>query len=154
MTEFILEEFVSLLEKKGIRYILIGGQAVIVYGSPVVSFDFDFWIDPAQKEDFLKLADSLDFEYGSKDKPLVIFYAGPEKLDIFFAKKMATVSGESISFQESYDHSLLLKDPTGFGIRVPVIDDLITLKRCKKKPSAKDVEDIEYLEIIKNKLKL
>lgn len=61
---FNLEDLINELEERGIRYLLIGGQAVTVYGSPLVSFDFDFWVDPAQRKDFFKIADSLDFEYG------------------------------------------------------------------------------------------
>ncbi|MEK6528266.1 MAG: nucleotidyltransferase [Nitrospirota bacterium] len=152
---FNLEDLINELEKKGIRYLLIGGQAVTIYGSPLVSFDFDFWIDPTQRKDFFKIADSLDFEYGEdiKNKPLVVFYAEEEKIDAFFVKKMSTKGGCSLVFEECYKKAVSLKDPTGFIIHVPNIDDLIALKTCKKKPSAKDLEDIEYLRIIKKKLK-
>ena len=152
---FNLEDLINELEKKGIRYLLIGGQAVTIYGSPLVSFDFDFWIDPAQRKDFFKIADSLDFEYGKdiKNKPLVVFYAEEEKIDAFFVKKMSTKEGCSIEFEECYKKAVSLKDPTGFIVHVPSIDDLIALKACKKTLSAKDAEDIEYLKIIKEKLK-
>lgn len=53
MKEFLLEDFLTLLEQKGMRYLLIGGQAATAYGSPLVSFDFDFWIDPSQKDAFI-----------------------------------------------------------------------------------------------------
>ena len=151
MKTFNLEDFITELNKKNIRYILIGGQAVTLYGSPIVSFDFDFWIDPLQKKEFFHIADALDFEYRneSKDKPMVIFYAEEEKLDIFFARRMSAINGKAITFEECYQKATSLKDPTGFSVRVPYIDDLITLKSCKKKPSAKDLEDIEYLRIIK-----
>lgn len=152
---FNLEDLINELEERGIRYLLIGGQAVTVYGSPLVSFDFDFWIDPAQRKDFFKIADSLDLEYGedAKNKPLVVFYAEEEKIDAFFVKKMSTKEGCSLVFEECYKNAVSLKDPTGFVIHVPSIDDLIALKACKKTLSAKDAEDIEYLKIIKEKLK-
>lgn len=150
---FNLEDLITELEKSDIRYLLIGGQAVTIYGSPLVSFDFDFWIDPAQRDEFLKIADSMDFEYGeaAKNKPMVIFYAGEEKIDVFFVKRMATKDGRSIAFEESYKRAVSLRDPTGFTVHLPTIDDLISLKECKKKLSAKDLEDIEYLKIIKQK---
>lgn len=152
---FNLEDLINELEKRGIRYLLIGGQAVTVYGSPLVSFDFDFWIDPAQRKDFFKIADLLEFEYGeaAKNKPLVVFHAEEEKIDAFFVKKMATKDGCSVEFEECYKKATSLKDPTGFVVHVPSIDDLIVLKACKKTLSAKDSEDIEYLKIIKEKLK-
>ncbi|MBI5180113.1 MAG: hypothetical protein HZA05_01760 [Nitrospirae bacterium] len=150
---FNLEEFIKELEKRRVRYILIGGQAVTLYGSPLFSFDFDFWVDPSQKETFFSFADSFCFEYdeGSRSKPMVIFYSEEEKIDVFFAKKMATKKGGAIAFEDCYRAAKVLKDPTGFKIIVPNIDDLITLKNCKKSPSAKDKEDIEYLKIIKAK---
>lgn len=149
---FSLEDFIRELEKRKIRYLLIGGQAVTLYGSPLVSFDFDFWIDTANKDDFFAIADSLDFEYkqGAKNKPIVVFFAEEEKIDVFFAKKMAAITGESLAFEDCYKRACILKDPSGFIVRVPDIDDLITLKSCKQKPSAKDREDIEYLKIIKS----
>ncbi|MFV1975827.1 MAG: nucleotidyltransferase [Candidatus Scalindua sp.] len=153
MDRFKLEDFIKELEEKEIRYILIGGQAVTLYGSPLFSFDFDFWVDPVQKKTFFAIANSWDFEYDedSKNKPMIIFYAEEEKIDVFFAKRMATKKDRSITFEDCYQRARILEDPTGFIVRVPNIDDLITLKNCKKRPSAKDLEDIEYLRIIKAK---
>ncbi len=37
----LLGRFVSLLEEEGVRYCVIGGQAVNVYAEPVVSLDLD-----------------------------------------------------------------------------------------------------------------
>jgi len=150
---FNLEDFVKELKKRNIKYLLIGGQATTLYGSPVTSFDFDFWIDPAQKDEFFIIADSMNFEYrnGIKNKPMVVCYAEEEKIDIFFVKRMVTKNGNFITFEECYKRSVTIKDPTGFTIQVPSIDDLILLKKCKKKPSAKDLEDIEYLKIIKTR---
>ncbi len=150
---FNLEDFIKELEKRRVRYILIGGQAVTLYGSPLFSFDFDFWVDPSQKETFFSLADSFGFEYdeGSRKKPIAIFYSEEEKIDVFFVKKMATKNSRAITFEDCYREAKVFKDPTGFKVIVPNIDDLITLKNCKKSPSSKDKEDIEYLKIIKAK---
>lgn len=150
---FNLEDFINELEKRGIRYVLIGGQAVTLYGSPLFSFDFDFWVDPSQKETFFSLADSFDFkcDEGSKKKPMAVFYSEEEKIDVFFVKKMSAKNGRAIAFEDCYRAAKVLKDPTGFKIIVPNIDDLLILKNCKKNPSAKDKEDIEYLKIIKAK---
>ena len=150
---FKLEEFIIRLEEEGIRYLLIGGQAVTLYGSPVVSFDFDFWVDPAHKDRFFQLADSIGLEYGEseREKPFVIFYSEEEKIDVFFTKGMINKEGKRINFEDCYRRAEILRDPSGFIIRVPQIDDLITLKNCKKTLSAKDIEDIEYLKIIKER---
>lgn len=153
MKEFTLEDFIRELNKKHLQYLLIGGQAVTLYGSPVVSFDFDFWVDPDDKRKFFELADQLNFEYkeGAKNKPMTVFYAEDEKIDVFFVKKMVTRKRASIAFESCYERSNVLTDPSGFTIRVPCIDDLIKLKSCKDALSAKDLDDIEYLKIIKEK---
>lgn len=119
----------------------------------MVSFDFDFWVDPAHKDRFFQLADSIGFESGKdeKGKPPVIFYSEEEKIDVFFTKGMINREGERINFEDCYRRAEILRDPSGFIVRAPRIDDLITLKNCKKTLSAKDIEDIEYLKIIKER---
>lgn len=34
-------------EKEGVRYLLIGGQAAILYGASHFTQDLDLWVDPA-----------------------------------------------------------------------------------------------------------
>lgn len=38
-------EFISCVHKGGVRYLLIGRQAMIAYGIPVQTMDYDLYID-------------------------------------------------------------------------------------------------------------
>ena len=44
-----LEKLFKALNKAGVRYILIGGMASILYGVPRTSVDFDIAIDPSEE---------------------------------------------------------------------------------------------------------
>jgi hypothetical protein len=46
----LLESLVSLLEQQGIRYCVVGGQAVNAYAEPVVSLDLDLAVAAEQVE--------------------------------------------------------------------------------------------------------
>jgi len=46
----LLESLVSLLEQQGIRYCVVGGQAVNAYAEPVVSLDLDLAVATEQIE--------------------------------------------------------------------------------------------------------
>lgn len=39
-------EFLELLGKHGVRYLLVGGYAVVAHGYPRYTKDLDIWIDP------------------------------------------------------------------------------------------------------------
>ena len=45
-------ELLSLFNKHGVRYLLLGGYAVIFYGHPRTTNDFDVWVavDPANAD--------------------------------------------------------------------------------------------------------
>jgi hypothetical protein len=47
-----LTEFVTLLEKEGIRYAVIGGQAVNAYVDPLVSLDLDLVVEEPRRAEF------------------------------------------------------------------------------------------------------
>ncbi len=146
-----IENLITELEQKHIRYMVIGGQAVILYGAPQHTFDSDLWIDPASRESFFKIADKLDLDYDdtSKNKPLYFCYAEDDKIDVFIVKKISMQGKGMVVFDDCYNRSVVLKDPSGFTVRVPSVDDLISLKNCKPGLSAKDKEDIEYLKVKK-----
>src|SRR6187549_3014283 len=44
-----LPEFVDILEREGIHYAVIGGQAVNAYAEPLVSLDLDLVVDESKR---------------------------------------------------------------------------------------------------------
>ena len=142
-------DLIRRFNRERIRYLIIGRRAVILYGGPVLTADYDFWIHPADRKKILSLlSDELGFELseipGTK-KPLVRGFSGMKKFDLFFQKSIRNVEGETIEFEDCYKNSVLKKDPKkDIKFRVPSVDDLIRLKRIRK-PNIKDEQDIEYL---------
>jgi hypothetical protein len=137
----------------GVRYLVIGGQAVLLHGIPLHSFDTDIWLDPTAREPVLRwLEDDLGFELSSRPeerRPLVTAYAGPERLDLFFAKAMTNRDGVTVRLDEAIARAERYPDPESGGIPIPGLDDLIALKRMSVAPRAKDEEAIRQLEVKK-----
>src|SRR5690606_36488689 len=43
------KEFLELLNKNNVDYLLVGGYAVIYYGYPRLTVDIDFWVNPTEE---------------------------------------------------------------------------------------------------------
>lgn len=147
----LFKEIIRLFNKEKIRYLLIGRQAVMLYGAPLFSYDYDFWIHPEDKKKTYRiLEETLEFEPSYPEdikRPMISFLSDKgEKVDVFFVKKITNASGETFGIEEVLKRSIIVKD-RGFTIRLPDIDDLIGLKKMGKRP--KDIEDIEYLQAIR-----
>jgi len=63
-----MNELIAQLNAAGVRYLLIGGQAMRLAGMPRFSMDWDFFIPPRDKENFSRLNNLLEKEL---DAPLV-----------------------------------------------------------------------------------
>ena len=142
-------EFKKIIQKfnrRGVKYILIGRQAVVLYGAPLTSFDYDLWISSDYRKIIFDILEQLGFESSydvEEKKPLITFIKEIFKIDVFFVKSF----GKSISFEECFENSQIFKDEkTNFFIRVASIDDIIKLKKFRGTFRLKDIEDIEYLK--------
>lgn len=147
------KEIIRLFNKEKIRYLLIGRQAVMLYGAPLFSYDYDFWIHPEdRKKTYRVLEDILEFESSYPEdikRPMISFLSDKgEKVDVFFVKEITNSFGETFEIEEVLKRSIIVRDK-GFTIRLPDIDDLIGLKKMGRRP--KDVEDVEYLQTIKKR---
>ena len=154
--------FFDLIRKfndQRIRYLIIGRRAIILYGGPVLTGDYDLWIDPIDKKRTLALLeDKLDFELSSPAdtrRPIVTAFSGMRRYDLFFHRSVRNIERETIEFEKCFERSTLFESAAeGVSFRVPSIDDLIRLKKIRP-ANAKDEQDIEYLlkakQLIKRK---
>ncbi|OHD24289.1 MAG: hypothetical protein A2086_01290 [Spirochaetes bacterium GWD1_27_9] len=62
------KDFIELLNKNDVKYLLVGGYAVAYYGYPRYTKDIDIWIENT-KENAEKLLDSLE-KFGLKREEL------------------------------------------------------------------------------------
>ncbi len=141
-----IKEIVKKFNKNRINYILIGRQAVVLYGLPVTSFDYDFWIKPTDREKTFEVLLKEDFEPSSKikdKKPIVFFIKDIYKIDVFFVNGFG-----NLLFDDCFKRANIFKEKD-FSIRVISIDDLIELKKFRGTELQKDKEDIEFLKNLK-----
>ncbi|MCX5750827.1 MAG: hypothetical protein NT099_04055 [Candidatus Saganbacteria bacterium] len=147
--------FIEAIHKKGVRYLLIGRQAVIAYGGPVQSMDYDIYIDGSEENTSKMLEIAREFDlYPSvaKEELKKHFKFKLENdisIDVFRAKAFSSAETGKISFEELYNRKTIAKDPSGLEINLPSIEDLIALKKLRSYP--KDLQDIAYLENLRRK---
>jgi len=147
MSNFFNDDFIDFLkalQNNQVKYLLVGGYAVIMNGYVRSTSDMDVWIDKT-KENYLKLANAF-YEFGapifskkdflSNDFDVWAIGREPNKIEILTAVK-------GIEFDESYStHNLF-----DIGLfKVPFINLATLLKAKEAAGRYKDKADIEELK--------
>lgn len=145
-----IQEFLFLLEKYGVRYVIVGGEAVIYYGYARLTGDVDFFCGNYQ-DNGDKLYQAL-FEFWDGDIPgiqskeellepgmMIQFGVPPNRLDIL--NHIDTLDFHEVWLNRK-EESIQIK---GKDIRIYFIgiDDLIKSKEAAGR--YKDLEDLKYL---------
>lgn len=147
-------EFVALLDKHGVRYVMLGGYAVGWHGHPRVTKDIDFLVERSREnaaklvivlEDFglsclgLKAADFL------KEESVVYFGRPPFRIDLInFADGIAFDEAWATRIQTTQDgepllvisRDLLIKNKRATG-RLQDLADVAALERRPPKRRTK-----------------
>ena len=146
-------QFLKDIHENGVRYLLMGRQAIIAYGGPVQTMDYDIYVDKAEKniDLLLKIAENYELYPSISKAEIKKHYKFKLEnnfaIDIFCFKHFSVGKREKLSFNELYERRNVFKGETGLEINLPSIDDLIELKRLGSRP--KDIEDIKYLQGLK-----
>ena len=157
--QFDLIDFLRQMHRRKIKCLLIGRWAVAQHGAPVVTVDYDFWVDPADRVRMFRV---LEVAYDARlpdeeqwSKPMVTAFVGPDKIDCFSARKIVNEEGQELVFEEVHARSVLKRDSSeSLEFRIPSIDDLIALKKFSHQDPtkhARNLEDIRYLLTVKRK---
>jgi len=139
-------DFLLMLNKHQVRYILVGGFAVILHGYSRTTGDMDIWVD-RNKENYQRLR--LAFEdFGmpvfdmTEENFLVhpvwdVFTFGvpPVAIDI-----MLKVKG--LDFEETYNNAVIFEDD---DLQIRTIHKSQLLKAKKHSNRPKDIDDIQNL---------
>lgn len=145
-----VQEFLRLLAAHEVRYVIIGGTAVIYHGYGRLTGDTDFLYDPAP-DNTSRLWDALlEFWGGSVPavddaaeltNPQLVLQFGrpPNRIDLI-------ASLEAVSFAEAWNSRVHEQIECG-GKRVPVwllsLENLRRAKRSAGRP--KDLDDLDHL---------
>jgi hypothetical protein len=161
MTEETFEplEALRVLNAHGVRYVLIGGFAAVIRGSPVITGDLDL-CNARDDENFERLARAL------QDLQATLRGAPPDVPFLLDAKTLR--NGDHFTFTtrtgsldclgtpagtagfEDLDADATDEDLDGLTVRVASLDDLIRMKRAAGR--AKDLIALEWLGNIREEL--
>ena len=142
------KDFFQMLNNSDVRYILVGGYAVILHGYIRSTADMDIWIEKT-KENFEKLNQAL-YEFGAPSIPENEFLGSqfdvwgigrePNRIEI-----LSEVKG--VTFKDAYKKSSFYQQDD-LKIRFIDFDDLLDAKAASGR--FKDKDDIEQLKKKRN----
>ena len=139
------KEFLELLNKNEVEYLIVGGYAVIAYGYPRLTIDIDVWVkvgdDNSGKviktiEDFGFKFDNLNAKDFNIPDNVIQLGRPPNRIDIL-------TSIEGLDFDECYKNKFLY-NKNNMKINFISLKDL--LKNKKLVGRHKDLDDIRNLK--------
>ncbi len=143
-------EFISLLNKNQVKYLLVGGWAVIFEGYGRTTGDIDLLIEISE-ENAEKVLSAITEFWGSaiglgkedflKEDNVIMMGRVPFRIDV-----LTSISG--VTFKEAYQSSKIYTDE-GIDIRCIHINELIKNKKATGR--IKDLADADMLEKILRK---
>ncbi len=136
-------EFIQCLNKNKVRYLLVGGWAVGIYGNPRATKDIDFLI-AIDDENIRHLLAAL-YEFGAPTVESKVFQelgnvyrigSSPIQIDI-----INNASG--IDFEDCYSRRQIL---TSDEVEISVISRADLVRNKKASGRHRDLADVEFLE--------
>jgi predicted nucleotidyltransferase len=158
----IYEEIFKEFELRGVRYLVVGGMAVNLYGYVRLTMDLDIMVDLSDNN-LSKVVDVMEkFGYTPRVPVNPHEFISEEKRDEWIKEKGAVVFtfidlkkpfrqidiflSNPIDFEEAYSKREVMTIG-GAKVIIASIDDLIKMKASTARP--RDMEDIYHLERIK-----
>jgi len=158
----IYEEIFTEFDLKGIRYLVVGGMAVNLYGYVRLTMDLDIMVDLSDRNLSKVVGVMEEFGYTPRAPVNPHEFISKEKRDEWIKEKGAVVF-TFIDLTKPFKHiDIFLRNPVDFeeaysrrevmtiaGAKVSIasIDDLIKMKASTGRP--RDMEDVHHLERIK-----
>lgn len=139
------KEFIELLNKNNVRFLVVGAYAVGLHGYIRFTGDLDIWVEPLEENAHKVMTSLAEFGFGSltslsindfiKESTVVQFGYPPLRIDV-----MTSASG--IHFKDCFESREIA---TIDGTEVPYLD-LASLRKNKAATNRKkDQDDLENL---------
>lgn len=145
-------DFIDLLNKNEVKYVMVGGWAVIFEGYSRTTSGMDILVEVSE-ENAIKIMQVLRVFWGShigfskedflKEDNVIMMGRVPFRIDV-----LTSISG--VSFNQAYQSSKIYTD-AGVDIRCIHINELINNKKASGR--LKDLADADMLEKILKKRK-
>ena len=144
-----MDEVIKLFNKHGVRYLLIGGQAVRFAGMPRFSMDWDFFIPPKDGNNISKINTLLEEEF---DLPLLPLGEKGQNFIQTYQTRWGVIqfhlAGPGLPpFNDAEKRAVIHETESGTQVKCLSGVDLLESKRKAGRPQ--DQLDIEFLEIKK-----
>lgn len=151
----------EILTKHGVRFVLIGGYAASIRGSPVITGDLDICYarDPRNLERLAAALRELGARLRGRGVPEDLpFRLDAETLAMGDSFTFATVAGpldclgtpSGTSGFRDLDAGATDEDIDGLTVRVASLDDLIRMKEASRRP--RDVQHVEWLKALRDEI--
>lgn len=137
-------EFIVLLKRRGVRFLIVGAHALAVHGRPRYTDDFDVFVDASPANARRLQAALADFGFNEAAnawqrlaEPYQIMTLGRvEKIDI-----LTSIAG--VSFRTAWRNRKRVRDPAIGVIGVLGLKELIATKRATGRPQ--DLADLALI---------
>ena len=147
-------DYLNLLNKHEVEYVLVGGMAVNIHGYRRTTGDMGLFVNPT-KENHSKLK-KVHYEFGMHmgEMGLLENFLNTNKYDVFtfgvtpIQIDLMTLC-KGVTFQEAYSNAIKAKVDDGVKISVVDYRELILTKKASNR--LRDQADIEELQKIKKK---
>lgn len=140
------EDFIIMLQKNKIEYLIVGGYAVGIHSQARATQDIDFWIKPTN-ENAEKLISALD-EFGVPDLKLSISDLISPDIIIHFGKPPLRIdilsSIDGVEFDDAFKNKFVHDLGTIKEVNFISYKDLLKNKKASKRK--KDNFDIQWLK--------
>jgi len=140
------KEFIQLLNKNQVKYLVIGGYAVAIHGHPRYTKDIDIWIEMSSLNAYNLIKALEGFGFGSLGLTIDDFLTPDQVIQLGYPPNRIDLitTPDGVEFQTCYLSRIEVK-----------IDDIIVnfidLENLKKNKKAsgrlQDLADLENLEI-------
>jgi len=138
------KEFLELLNKNQVEYLIVGGYAVAMHGYPRYTGDLDIWIN-ANRETAAKMIKVLDeFGFGSLGLQQTDFMESGNMIQMGYPPFRIDIltRADGVDFADCYRNRVIVEHD---GVIMPIINinDLQKNKAATGRP--KDLEDLRNL---------
>jgi len=157
----IFEPIIEALERNGVRYVVVGGVAVVLQGHPRFTADLDLVVDLEEREARKAIETLLEQGFEARVPVDPFGLADPEQRARWIAEKGMRVLSlydpsdpmrvvdlfveEPIPFDDLYERSEIMalgRTP----VRVAAIEHLVHMKRVAGRPQDRlDIDDLEAI---------
>ncbi len=143
-----MDTILRKLESAGVRFLLLGGQAVRLAGSPRFSLDWDFFVPPRDLQNCARINEAL-----ASDLDGAVESLGPrgEHFIQTFQTEGGIIQFHLLvpglpDFNAAYRRAIKRVTENGTSVLSLSPEDLLLSKRAANRPS--DQQDIQFLEIL------